>query len=247
MIPTTTATAAAASRILVRELFLTAAIFRQQQQREQQGGGVVKNKNKITTRSLREENIVGRSDGGNAITITTRRRKTKMLTVTDNKNDVLLALQKRWFTLPQVSRYFVSGNMANAVLFFLEKGIRYSLSDGPILGLVSLPSPHHLDTISYFTAYLLHIVVQHGLHAILVYGVDTINTRSKYWATLWGTYQALFVSAIGSTLLNSYLISPRIGCPRDVSFVLTLVIFSCLNYVWITYVVVKQVNDTKTA
>lgn len=147
-------------------------------------------------------------------------------------------LRKNWFSLPQVFRYFVSGNLANVALFFLERGVRYSME-----GLLKNPVPN-ADSISYFSAYVLHIVVQHGLHAILVYGYASINTRSKYLTTLFGTYQALCVSAVGSTMLNSHLIN--IGWDRNVSFVVTLIVFSCLNYLWISYVV-KQANKSTGA
>lgn len=176
--------------------------------------------------------VSGTSTSSSTTTATNKAVQTRVPNPSKD-SDVWMMLRKRWFSLPQVFRYFVSGNVANVALFFLERGVRYSIK-----ALFVDPLPNG-DSISYFLAYLLHIVVQHGLHALLVYGYDSINTRSKYLTTLLGTYQALFVSAIGSTILNTYLI--QLGCDRDLSFVITLLVFSCLNYLWISYVV-KQAN-----
>lgn len=132
-----------------------------------------------------------------------------------------------WYTLPEPLRFFVSGSLATAALFLLEKVMRGLLAQTSL----HRSSSKHIGTISYFLAYLLHIAVQHALHALLVYGLQSINTRQKYASTLLGTYQALLVSCCGSTILNTYLVN--IGLDRDVAFASTLVVFSGVNYLWI--------------
>lgn len=46
------------------------------------------------------------------------------------------------------------------------------------------------ESVSFFLAYLVQISIQHLLNAWLVYGLDTISTREKYWSTLGGSYAA---------------------------------------------------------
>jgi FlaA1/EpsC-like NDP-sugar epimerase len=102
------------------------------------------------------------------------------------------------------------------------------------------PPVSHIDTISFFSAYVLHIIVQHAFHALLVYGLESVNTAQKYWQTLRGTYQAYITSAVGSTLLNTFLL--KLGVNRTVAFMATLWIFACINYLWIGYVVRRAVE-----
>lgn len=142
------------------------------------------------------------------------------------------AIGALWYKIPQVIRFSASGSLATVCLYFLDEFVRWSMQTHTDI------VPHQLDTMSYFLAYLLHIAAQHALHAFLVYGLETVNTRQKYFNTLIGTYQALAVSAIGSTILNSALIG--MGAERNLAFVATLAIFSVLNYFWIGYVVKKS-------
>lgn len=136
-----------------------------------------------------------------------------------------------WYAIPRPLRYFVSGNLGNICFFVLDKLVSTYLENQ------ALPSSmdDYKDSISFFSAYLLHIVAQHYLHALLVYGLSSINSRSKYWKTLRGTYSALITSAIGSTVLNSLLL--RQGFSKNISFVGTLWVFACVNYFWISSVV----------
>jgi hypothetical protein len=48
----------------------------------------------------------------------------------------------------------------------------------------------YMDSVSFFFAYVLQVIPQHWLHAYLVYGMDTIDTRQKYFTTLLGCYSA---------------------------------------------------------
>lgn len=163
------------------------------------------------------------------------------------KKSLSTAIAELWYIIPMPLRYFVSGNIGNVCLYFLEKSIRTwmvmmgeattstSSMDDDIGALPTAWWSVHQDAISFFTAYLLHIVAQHLCHALLVYGLSSINTRQKYWTTLIGTYQAFIVSAIGSTLINTRLV--KLGFDRNIAFVSTLWLFACLNYFWIGLVV----------
>lgn len=84
-------------------------------------------------------------------------------------------------------RFFISGNIGNVIFFYTERLTFYLLNkmDG-------LPSTlkEYIDSVSFFIAYLVQVVPQHWLHAFLVYGLDTIDTRQKYFTTLFGCYSA---------------------------------------------------------
>lgn len=137
-------------------------------------------------------------------------------------------ISRVWFSLPQPVRYFVSGNFGNLLFFACDKVIGEHINDD---------TPHK-DTISFFAAYMTHIAGQHLLHAFLVYGLESINTRKKYISTLRGMYAALMTAAVGSTILNGALL--HWGLPKTQAFVTTLVIFACINYVWIGKIVERQ-------
>jgi len=91
---------------------------------------------------------------------------------------------------------------------------------------------------------MLHIPIQHLSHALLVYGWDSINTVSKYWTTLGGTYSALIVAAVGSTILNALLLER--GMSKNAAFVSTLFLFAGFNYFFIGWIV-KISNQREAA
>ena len=151
----------------------------------------------------------------------------------DNKptdQSLYVSIGNLWYRIPQPFRYFVSGNIGNVCLYVSEKCVRTWMAS------MTHP-PKNIDSMAYFTAYILHIAAQHAVHAFLVYGFESVSTQQKYWSTLLGTYQAYAFSAVGSTFLNSFLVKE--GWNRDIAFIATLWIFSCLNYFWIGYVVKK--------
>jgi hypothetical protein len=89
-----------------------------------------------------------------------------------------------------------------------------------------------LETISYIVSYWLVIALQHLLHAVLVYGYETINTAEKYGRTLWKMYSTMSVSCVGSTCLNIYLrkiLPPQ--CPPAIPMMGTVILFSAINYI----------------
>ncbi|KAL7574464.1 hypothetical protein ACA910_015833 [Epithemia clementina (nom. ined.)] len=103
---------------------------------------------------------------------------------------------------------------------------------------------HSKDSISFLAGFWLHILPQHALHALLVYGLDSIDTRQKYWTTLMGMYQALSTSAVASTLLNTLLLK-TLAMPKTTVFVMTMLICSVVNYFWIGWIVQRSKQQNK--
>jgi hypothetical protein len=157
------------------------------------------------------------------------------------EQSLLQILYSRWFHVSSLARFFVSGNLGNICFFFLERFVFVQLTKQE-----SLPEfvANYKETVSFFVGYLLQIVTQHLLHAILVYGLETINTREKYFKTLRGQFYAYGIALFGSTALNLSLISS--GIDKTVAFFSTMVIFACINYYLIGWVVnraLKSAND----
>jgi hypothetical protein len=147
-----------------------------------------------------------------------------------------------WYDLPQPFRFFVSANLGNVCFFCCEKAVstylQSSLSDLPDL------IKTHRDTVSFFLGYVLHIVGQHYLHAMLVYGPSSIDTPQKYRKTLFGMYCTLMSAAVGSTILNGFFLS--YGMDKTVAFVTTIMCFASVNYFMIGWVV-KRSNQGEGA
>jgi hypothetical protein len=137
-----------------------------------------------------------------------------------------------WYSLPELFRFFVSGNLGNGCFFLIERGL-YTVIE-------RIPSPptflmEHHDSAAFLVGYILQILTQHLLHAWLVYGLKTINTRDKYLRTLGGQAGAYFIALIGSTVLNIFL--RKRGMSKNTAFITTLYLFACVNYFvigWIT-------------
>lgn len=143
------------------------------------------------------------------------------------------SLYKSWFIhASEPVRFFVSGNLGNVCFYFLERLVYFQLCK-----MSSLPSfvEDYKDSVSFFIGYLLQIVSQHWLHALLVYGLETIDTSEKYFKTLIGQSSAYVVALFGSTFLNQALISS--GVAKNVAFLITLLVFACINYFVVGWVV----------
>jgi hypothetical protein len=156
--------------------------------------------------------------------------------------DTYALVAAKWYRLPQVSRYFVSGNLGNVCFFLLEKSIHRLLHDREDWVPDWLPVSKH--TLSFVVAYMAQVIPQHFLHALLVYGLRTINTPAKYGRTLAGTYSAFALSMVGSTALNSVLIR---FVSKDAAFMSTIVVFAIVNYFaisWIVRVTTKPPSST---
>lgn len=84
-------------------------------------------------------------------------------------------------------RFFISGNCGNVVFFYLER-LAFLL----LQKIENLPTvmKDYMDGVSFFIAYILQVIPQHWIHALLVYGLHSIDTRKKYFTTLFGCYSA---------------------------------------------------------
>ena len=135
------------------------------------------------------------------------------------------SVYEQWFRLSSLVRFFVSGNLGNICFFFIERALYQFIST-----IDTIPDfvESYKDTLSFFVGYLLQIVSQHLLHAFLVYGLDTINTRKKYLNTLLCQFYAYGMALFGSTFLNLFLI--RSGIDKTMAFFSTMVIFAIINY-----------------
>ena len=143
------------------------------------------------------------------------------------------SLYKSWFIhASEPVRFFVSGMFGNVCFYFLERLVYFQLCN-----MSSLPPvvEDYKDSVSFFIGYLLQIVSQHWLHAILVYGLETIDTREKYFKTLLAQSSAYVVALFGSTFLNQALISS--GVTKNAAFLITLYVFACINYFVVGWVV----------
>ena len=149
-------------------------------------------------------------------------------------------LYAKWFQISSLVRFCVSGNLGNLCFYFIERLVYYQLCQ-----MNSLPSwvEEYKDSVSFAIGYLLQIVTQHLLHAFLVYGLDTINTREKYMRTLLGQAYVYSFALVGSTVLNLFLL--RTGLEKTKAFFATMVLFAIINYFLIEWVV-KRVTTTSS-
>ncbi len=149
-------------------------------------------------------------------------------------------IHERWFRISSLVRFFVSGNLGNVCFFFIERSIFSSLSN---FDTVPEFVENYKETVSFFVGYLLQIITQHLLHALLVYGLGTINTREKYFKTLLGQFYAYGLALFGSTTLNLLLI--KSGIDKTVAFFSTMIIFACINYYLIGWLVKRALRSSK--
>jgi len=88
------------------------------------------------------------------------------------------------------------------------------------------------ESASFFVAYLMSIVIQHALNALLVFGVDTIQTRELYLSSLSTAYTTYFGTLCASTILQANLL--KWGVSKPMAFWCTIGISSVANYVLLT-------------
>lgn len=148
-------------------------------------------------------------------------------------------LYAKWFELSSPVRFCVSGNFGNLCFYFIERLVYHQLCQIP-----SLPNwiEDFKDSVSFAIGYLLQIVTQHLLHAFLVYGLDTINTKEKYLKTLLGQTYVYSFALVGSTILNLFLL--RAGIEKTKAFFLTMIIFAVFNYFLIELVVQRAISSS---
>lgn len=188
-------------------------------------------------RSLRVRDLRRNAMSSSRSTASTTDVSTGADTTSPDRN-VFAVLYRLWFRLPEVARFFVAGNLGNAGFFYLERQINNIISLCP----VEMVPPFVLkyqDGVSFFVGYLLQIVSTHLLLAVLVYGVDTINSVEKYCKTLSGQFYAYAFSLVGSTILSTYL--QQRGVEKNTAIVVTMLIFACVNYFLIGWIVKRAV------
>jgi hypothetical protein len=95
-------------------------------------------------------------------------------------------LYRNFYKLHDSIRFFISGNLGNLAFFFVERMLYGLLKRRSHV--LPLWFEDYQDELSFFVAYLLQVISQHWLNAFLVYGMETISTREKYFRTLMGCY-----------------------------------------------------------
>jgi hypothetical protein len=159
-------------------------------------------------------------------------------------------LRQTLFRIPAPIRYFISGSCANVVFYFLERLLHSALyhfhfSKQELLGdWTEMMLPSWVNSATFFSAYMLQVPIQHYLHALLVYGLESINTPAKYYRTLGGMFSTLAVAAFGSTALNAFLLNTT-QLSKTAAFVVTLCAFSIINYFVIGWIV-RASNKSST-
>jgi hypothetical protein len=155
-------------------------------------------------------------------------------------NSRLRALYAAWFSnVASPIRFFVSGTTGNFFLFRFEQLAYQLLSHANFLP-PFLES--HMDSLSFFLGYIILLPTQHLLNAILTFGIDTIDTREKYWKTLIAEVKVYVTALCGSTILNAILMQTG-WMSKTTVFILTLCIFSCFNYIVINVMVHRAVDS----
>jgi len=132
-------------------------------------------------------------------------------------------------------RFAASGFIGNAIFFGLDLAflpIIKGASQRQCFIKASKTIATNAESISFFVAYLVDIVVQHFLNALLVFGLETIATREMYLSSLAATYTAYFGTLCGSTILQAYLL--RIGVSKSIAFWSTIALGSVINYLMLT-------------
>ncbi len=148
-----------------------------------------------------------------------------------------------WFEkVPEAGRFASAGLLGNVVFFIID----YVFFNNIILPLANdLPKivQRNKETVSFFVSYLMQTGFQHFLNALLVYGLDTIGTKKKYFDSLIITYSSYSMSLIGSTIGNALLI--KHGVPRNIAFWGTILSFGVVNFFLLKFLVGNSDNKNE--
>merc|ERR1711971_988538 len=141
-------------------------------------------------------------------------------------------------------RFILSGSIGNVLFFFIERIVYFFLRS--VNGVDNLHGgsfmKQNINNLSFFFGYLIQIATQHYVHAVLVYGLETIDTKQKYFSTLRGQYVAYSFALFGSTALNMLLLNW--GFHKNAAFVSTMSIFACINYFVCGWIVKRAVKSS---
>lgn len=197
---------------------------------------------------------------GGAVVSTRHKKKTNSTppptssstTLASSNNHNPHAWLQTFFLIPAPLRYFISGSCANVVLYFTERCLYHALFHFHFSKRM-IPDdwtefmlPSWVNSATFFSAYMLQVPVQHYLHALLVYGLESINTPAKYSRTLGGMFSTLAVSAVGSTMLNAVLLNSG-KLNKNAAFLVTLFSFSLVNYFVIGWIVRLSNHQSRMA
>ncbi|GFH59791.1 hypothetical protein CTEN210_16267 [Chaetoceros tenuissimus] len=146
--------------------------------------------------------------------------------------------------IPEPIRFMIAGLFGNVGFFAIDSTIYNTI----LLPLASRPKASSVlkrnkETISFFISYLIQVVMQHFLNAIIVYGADTIDTWDKYKETLLLTYSSYSVSLVGSTIGNAVLIQN--GIDRNIAFWGTIIGFGFVNFFLLKYLIQGRTEEDK--
>mmetsp|Transcript_9112 Transcript_9112/g.13495 ORF Transcript_9112/g.13495 Transcript_9112/m.13495 type:complete len:297 (-) Transcript_9112:431-1321(-) len=172
-----------------------------------------------------------------------------------NRRQQAIDVIEKYFQLPEMIRFGIAGVLGNMMFFAIDKVIYNDIIpllaptqdeyDGSkthgIVQTLSFFLNDHREATSFFVSYLIQIVAQHSLNALLVFGWDTINTREKYLKTLVGVYSAYSSVLVVSTILNAVLIN--IGVQKDIAFWGTLAGTGVLNYYLLSWLATRKNNE----
>jgi hypothetical protein len=93
-----------------------------------------------------------------------------------------------WFNqIPEAGRFITATGLGNLLFYAIDQTIykhiliRFS-SDFPKI------IQRNKESVSFFVSYFLQIIFQHYLNALFVYGLDTVDSKEKYFKTLLLTY-----------------------------------------------------------
>lgn len=134
-----------------------------------------------------------------------------------------------FYAIPQVVRFAVSGNLGNLLFFFFEKTFYARVIASDMFQKSPKVLQSNKQTFSFIVSYLINIVPQHFLNAVLVFGLNSINTVEKYVVTLSECYVTYGFAMVGSTATNSFLLNK--GISKDWAFFVSIYGFSVLNYI----------------
>jgi hypothetical protein len=156
------------------------------------------------------------------------------LAITLTAPHAVASMRDYWAGNPAI-RFATSGLMGNAIFFGLDKAflpLIIGASHRPYMVKVSKTIATNAESISFFVAYLVDILVQHFLNAVLVFGLETIATREMYLSSLATAYSAYFGTLCGSTILQAHLL--RLGVSKTIAFWSTIALGSVVNYLVLT-------------
>lgn len=172
---------------------------------------------------------------------------------TIEKKNSMIRLYHAWMRLPQIFRFFNAGNLGNLGFYYLEKVIFRVLTqllvattsaNNNSFSVVLDGIEKYQDSLSFFSAYVIQIVTTHLLYAVLVYGLDTIDTYEKYSKTLLGQFKVYGVGLFGATFMNSFLIVNG-GFDKFAAFWTTTATFAVFNYFLVSWVVKNAIESSK--